>query len=98
MMTRSMYWNTHGTEEASGTWTGLACRDHNLAPGDNVDNVALRRLAADGKTADLIWEPSEELAAEHSWAFQTAIQAYHAGNSESAEQHWQKLQAIWSRA
>src|SRR5262245_26282284 len=26
------------------------------------------------------------------------MQAYHAGNSESAEQHWQMLQAIWSRA
>ena len=86
------------TDEPSGTWTGLACRDHGLVLGGDIDNMTLRRLAADGKAADLIWEAPEELAAEHGQAFQAAMQAYHAGNSELAEQHWQELRTIWSRA
>src|SRR5262249_12235942 len=48
--------------------------------------------------ADLIWEASEELAAEHGQAFRAAMQAYHTGRTELAEQHWQELQTIWSRA
>jgi hypothetical protein len=84
--------------EPSGTWTGSACRDHELALGSDVDNVTLRRQAAYGKIADLVWEAPEDLAAEHSQAFQSAMQAYHAGHSELAEQHWQEYQAIWSRA
>jgi hypothetical protein len=86
-------------DEPSGTWTGLACRDHELTLGGDVDNATLRCLAAaDGEIADLVWEASEELAAEHGQAFQTAMQAYQTGDSESAEQHWQQVQAIWSRA
>ena len=63
-----------------------------------MDNVTLRHLAADGKIADLVWEAPEELAAEHGRAFQAAMLAYQAGDSESAEQHWRQVQAIWSRA
>ena len=33
------------TDEPSGTWTGLACRDHDLPLGGDVDNATLRRLA-----------------------------------------------------
>jgi hypothetical protein len=86
------------TDEPSGTWTGLACPDHGLALGGDVDNVTLRRLAADGKIAALVWEAPEQLATEHGHAFQAAMQAYQAGNSELAEQQWQQVQAIWSRA
>jgi hypothetical protein len=86
------------TDEPSGTWTGLACSDHDLPIGSNVDNATLRRLAANGKIADLVWEAPEQLAAEHGQAFNAAMQAYHKGHSELAEQHWQELQAIWSRA
>ena len=86
------------TDEPSGTWTGLACRDHQLGLGADVDNATLRRLAADGKIADLVWEAPKELAAEHGRAFQAAMQAYHAENGELAEQLWQQVQAIWSRA
>jgi TrwC relaxase len=86
------------TDEPSGTWTGLACRDHELPLGGDVDNVTLRHLAADGKIADLVWEAPEELAAEHGQAFQAAMEAYHKGDSEAAEQQWQQLQAIWSQA
>ena len=75
-------------DEPSGTWTGLACREHELVLGCDVDNATLRGLAADGKIADLLWEAPEELAAEHGQAFQAAMQAYHAGHSEMAEQHW----------
>jgi hypothetical protein len=86
------------TDEPSGTWTGLASRDHNLPLDGDVDNATLRRLAANSKLADLIWEAPEDLVTEHAHAFQTAMQAYHAGNSELAEQHWHELQATWSRA
>ncbi len=85
-------------DEPSGTWTGLACRDHGLALGGDVDNLTLGRLAADGKIADLVWEAREDLAAEHDQAFHAAMQAYHAGNGEVAQQQWQQVQAIWSRA
>jgi len=86
------------TDEPAGSWTGLACRDHRLELGGDVDNVTLRRLATDGKIADLVWEAPEALAAHHSHAFQSAMQAYHTGPSELAERHWQEFQAIWSRA
>lgn len=86
------------TDEPSGTWTGQACRDQGLALGGDVDTATLRHLAADSKLADLIWEAPGELTAEHAQAFHAAMQAYQAGDSESAEQHWQQLQAIWSRA
>jgi hypothetical protein len=45
------------TDEPSGAWTGLACQDHGLALGGDVDNATLRRLSAHGQIADLIWEP-----------------------------------------
>ena len=63
------------TDEPSGTWTGLACRDHDLPLGGDVDNATLRRLAADGKIADLVWEAPEELAAEHAQSFHAAMRA-----------------------
>ena len=61
----------------SGTWTGLACRDHELALGGDVYNSALRRLATDGNIAQLVWEAPEDLAAEHAQVFQVAMQADH---------------------
>jgi hypothetical protein len=85
-------------DEPSGTWTGLACRDHELTLGGDVDNATLRRLAANGKIADLVWEAPEQLVAEHGQAFQAAMQAYHTGHAERAEQHWQELRTTWSRA
>ena len=69
-------------DEPSGTWTGLACRDRNLMLGGDVDHATLRRLAADGKLANLVWEVPEDLATEHSQAFQSAMQTYHSGHSE----------------
>jgi hypothetical protein len=45
----------------SGTRTGLACRDHELELGVGVDNLTLRRLAADGEIADLVWEAPKSL-------------------------------------
>jgi hypothetical protein len=86
------------TDEPSGTWTGLACPDHDLALGGAVDIAALRRLSVNGEIADLIWEPSEELAAEHGRLVQAAIQANHAGRPRTAERLWQQVQAIWSLA
>ena len=86
------------TDEPSGTWTGLACPDHGLALGADVDNVTLRQLAAQGEIADLIWEAPEDLAGEHGQFFQAAIQAEQAGNHEAGERLWQQVQAIWSQA
>jgi len=44
------------TDEPTGTWTGLACPDHGLALGTDVDTATLQRLCAEGDVADLIWE------------------------------------------
>jgi hypothetical protein len=60
------------TDEPSGAWTGLACPDHGLALGGDVDNETLRRLSAHGEIADLIWEPRRELAAEHGQLLQAS--------------------------
>jgi hypothetical protein len=84
--------------EPSGTWTGLACQDHGLALGGEVDDVLLRRLAAGGEIADLVWEPAEQLAAEHGRLAQAAIEADRAGKPEMAGRLREHVQAIWSLA
>jgi len=48
--------------------------------------------------ADLTWEAPDELTVRHAQAFQTAMRAYHVGNSEHADQQWENLQAIWPQA
>ena len=86
------------SDETSGTWTGLACPGHGLALGGDVDDAALRHLAAGSEIADLTWEAPDELAAEHAQVFQDAMRAHGAGDSERAGRLWEDLQAIWSRA
>jgi hypothetical protein len=86
------------TDETSGTWTGLACPGHGLAVGTDVVDATLQRLAAGSEIADLIWEAPDELTADHAEVFQAAMRAHHGGDSERAEQLWEKLQAIWSQA
>ena len=86
------------TDEPSGTWTGLACPDHGLALGADVDTATVRQLSARGQIADLIWEAPADLTAEHGQLFRAAIQAYHAGQAEAAGQLWDKARAVWSRA
>ena len=89
----------HGrTGEPAGAWTGLACQDHGLALGGDVDDATLRRLSVHGAIADLIWEPRPELAAEHGRLLQAAIQAAQDGKPKTAEQLWEQVQAIWSVA
>ena len=73
------------TDETSGTWTGLACPGHGLAVGTDVDDAMLQQLAAGSEIADLIWEAPDELTADHAQAFQDAMRAHHAGDSERAE-------------
>jgi hypothetical protein len=85
-------------DEPTGTWTGLACPDHGMALGTDVDTTTLQQLAADGELADLIWEAPADLATEHGQLLQAAIQAHRAGRTETAEQLWEKAQAIWSKA
>jgi hypothetical protein len=85
-------------DEPSGTWTGLACPDLQLALGSDVDNATLARMCAQGEIADIIWEAPEDLTAEHRQVFEAAMDAYHAENSEVAELLWRELQTIWSRA
>ena len=86
------------TDEPSGTWTGLACPDHGLPLGTDVDTTALRQMSAHGELADLIWEAPEDLTASHAQRFQAALQAQHAANPELAGPLWQKVQALWSQA
>src|SRR5690349_24651847 len=86
------------TDEPSGAWTGLACQDHGLALGGDVDNATLRRLSAYGEIADLIWEPRGELAAEHGQLLQAAILAAQDGKPQSGERLWQQWRAIWPLA
>jgi hypothetical protein len=84
--------------EPAGTWTGLACPDHGLAPGTDVDNSTLRTLSAQGKAADLIWEAPAEFTAGHGQLAQAAIKAYLAREPETGEQLWQQAHALWSQA
>ena len=87
------------TDEPPGTWTGLACPDHGLPRGADVDTITLQRLSArGGELADLIWEAPADLAAGHGQLFQASIHAYNAGNSGRAQQLWEQAQAIWSQA
>jgi hypothetical protein len=86
------------TDEPSGAWTGLACQDHGLALGGDVDDATLRRLCAHGEIADLIWEPRGELAAEHGQLLRAAVQAAQDGKPQMGKQLWQQVQAIWSVA
>jgi len=85
-------------DETSGTWTGLACPGHGLALGADVDNATLRHMAAGSEIADFIWEAPAALAAEHGQVFQAAIRAYHAADTERADELWEKVRAIWSQA
>ncbi len=86
------------TDEPSGTWTGLACSDHGLALGADVDTATLQRLSPHGQLADLVWEAPEKLTADHGQWFRAAIQAGQASNRELAERLWQEVRAIWSQA
>ncbi len=87
-----------GADEPAGTWTGLACPDQELPIGSDVDTGVLKQICADGRVADLIWEPPDDLAAQHAQAFIAAMIAYESGDVGDAEQHWNILQTIWSRA
>ena len=66
--------------------------------GTDVDDATLQRLAAGSEIADLTWEAPNELTADHAEVFRAAMRAYHAGDSERADQLWENLQAIWSQA
>ncbi len=86
------------TDETSGTWTGLACPGHGLAPGADVDNATLRHLAAEGEIADLTWEAPDEFTAEHAQAFRDAMHAHLVSDAERSGQLWENLRALWSQA
>lgn len=84
--------------EASGTWTGLACRDHGLAVGGDVDNATLLRLAGLGEIADLVWEASMGFTAEHGQLCRAAIQAHQSGSVAEGGRLWRLAMALWSQA
>ena len=86
------------TDEPTGTWTGLACPDHGLTPGADVDTTTLQRLAANGDIADLIWEAPADFTAEHGQLCHAAIQAYQVGKRDTGQQLWDQVQALWSQA
>jgi hypothetical protein len=86
--------------EPSGTWMGLACPDHGLQPGTDVDDAVLRQLAQGdlADLADLIWEAPDDFTAEHASVGLAAIQACQAGELEEGERLWKQTQALWSTA
>lgn len=86
------------TDEPTGTWTGLACPDHGLALGADVDTATLQRLFGSGDVADLIWEAPADLAAEHGQLLLAAIEAYQDGKRETGEGLWQQAHALWTQA
>ncbi len=86
------------TDEPTGTWTGVACPDHGLALGADVDTAILQRLAAHGDIADLIWEAPADLTARHGQLALAAIQAYQTGQHETGERLWQQVRTLWSQA
>jgi hypothetical protein len=63
-------------DEASGTWTGLACPDHGLEIGSDVDNATLLHLADRDQIADLVWEAPTEFTADHGQLSVAALQAH----------------------
>jgi hypothetical protein len=83
--------------EPSGTWTGLACPDHGLQLGTDVDHTVLQHLAQ-GDLADLIWQAPDDFTAEHASGGLAAIQAWQAGELEEGERLWKQTQALWSTA
>lgn len=87
-----------GTDEPTGTWTGLACPGRGLPIGSEADLGVLKNLCAQGEIADVIWEAPDELVAEHSHAYQGVILANQTGNTQPGEQEWDKVKASWSRA
>src|SRR5262249_21393229 len=86
-----------GTDEASGTWTGLARPDHEFPVGSDVDTATLRRLCAHGEIADLIWEAPDDLVAEHQRAFSATMRANHAEAAGRQPGHWDEVRESWSR-
>jgi hypothetical protein len=82
----------------AGTWTSLACPDHGLELGADVDDAVLRHLSAEGEVADLVWTAPAELAAEHARLCQAAIAADQAGNHQTGERLWQQAQVLWFQA
>jgi len=85
------------SDEPSGTWTGLACPDHGLNIGADVDNSTLLHLAQ-GDLADFIWEAPADFTAEHGQLSLAAIRAHQDGEPETGQRFWQQAQALWSRA
>jgi hypothetical protein len=85
-------------DEPTGTWTGLACPDHGLMLGADVDTATLQRLAAQGDVADLVWEAPADLTAEHGQLLLAAIQAHQSGQRETGERLWQQAHMLWSQA
>jgi hypothetical protein len=52
------------SDEPSGTWTGLACPDHGVEVGADVDNATLQHLAQ-VDLADSIWEAPADFTTQH---------------------------------
>lgn len=86
------------SDETNGTWTGLACPDHGLPIGGDVDNATLLRLAGQDQIADLIWEAPADFTTEHGQVCAAAIQAHLSGDAEEGERLGEQVVALWSHA
>ena len=85
------------SDEPTGTWTGLACPDHGLETGTDVDNSTLLHLAH-GDLADFIWEAPADFTAEHGQLMLSAIRAHQEGELGTGQRFWQQAEDRWSRA
>src|SRR5258708_12687200 len=74
-------------DEPTGTWTGLACPDHSLAIGSDVEQGALMQICAAGLVADLIWEAAADLPAAHDPLFAPPIPPPPARSAPPAHRH-----------
>lgn len=74
------------SDEPSGTWTGLACPDHGLEIGADVDNATLQRLAQ-GDLADFVWEAPADFTTEHGQLILAAIRAHQKANKKQARDY-----------
>ena len=63
-----------------------------------MDDTTLQRLAGEGEIADLTWQAPDDITADHGQLFQAAITAYQAAELGLAEELWEKVGAVWSRA
>ena len=84
------------SDEPSGTWTGLACPDHGLEIGADVDNATLQRLAQ-GDLADFVWEAPADFTTEHGQLILNQARMFETTPVIKLGDHFKKIQQFQKR-